>query len=105
MTTVGEVAATTEKVIESVMKIEPTIVGVSSMFVPGAGPVLAMVQPWVLTVVPFVERALNDIAASNGNDLFSAFIEFMQHVKKGGPNSPALSEPAATPDASTAGSA
>lgn len=101
MTTIGEAAATAEKVVEAVMKVEPTIVGVSSMFVPGAGPILAMVQPWVLTAVPYIERALNDIASSNNGDLFGSFIELLQHISKGGPNSPILSEP----EAPTAGGA
>jgi len=105
MATIGEVAATTEKVIESVMKVEPTIVGISGMFVPGAGPVLAMVQPWVMTAVPYIEKALNDIASGNNSDLFSAFIELLQHVSKGGPNSAVLSGPGpATSDASSQGS-
>ncbi len=110
MSSISEAAATAEKVVETVMKVEPTIVGVSSMFVPGAGPVLAMVQPWVITAVPFIEKALNDIAAGNNSDLFSAFIELLQHVSKGGPNSPILSPtPIANPipnepDPSTVGS-
>jgi len=95
MTTIGEVAGTTEKVIEGVMKVEPTIVGVSSMFVPGMAPVAALVQPWVMTVVPYIEKALNDIASGNNTDLFAAFIELLQHVSKGGPNSPILSGPIA----------
>ena len=110
MTTIGEVAATTEKVIESVMKVEPTIVGISSMFVPGAGPVLAFVQPWVMTAVPYIEKALNDIASGNNSDLFSAFIELLQHVSKGGPNSPvlspvgaAVSDPGSDPSAAGSG--
>lgn len=97
MSTVTEIAATTEKVIENVMKVEPTLVGVSSMFIPGAGPVLAMVQPWVLTAVPFVEKALTDIASGNNTDLFSAFVELLQHVSKGGPNSAVLSAPINVP--------
>jgi len=101
MTTIEEVAASTEKVIETVMKVEPTIVGISSMFVPGAGPVLALVQPWVMTAVPYIEKALNDIASGNNSDLFSAFIELLQHVSKGGPNSPILSGPAVTTSTST----
>jgi hypothetical protein len=89
---VQTMATTTEKVIEGVMKVEPTIVGISSMFVPGMAPIAAMVQPWVLTAVPYIERALNDIASSNNGDLFASFIELLQHVSKGGPNSPVLSE-------------
>lgn len=98
MTDLQTIATTTEKVIEGVMKVEPTIVGVSSMFIPGMAPIAAMVQPWVLTAVPFIEKALKDIAAGNNGDLFAAFIELLQHVSKGGPNSPILSEVApATP--------
>lgn len=102
MSTVTEIAATAEKVVEGVMKVEPTIVGVSSMFVPGAAPILAMVQPWVLTAVPYIERALNDIANGNGGDIFGAFVELLQHISKGGPNSPILAEaevPATSPGA------
>jgi hypothetical protein len=102
MNTVAEIAGNTEKVVEAVMKVEPTIVGVSSMFVPGMGPVAALVQPWVMTVVPYVEKALNDIASSNNTDAFAAFIELLQHITKGGPNSPVLSAPA--PSASNLGS-
>jgi hypothetical protein len=76
------------------MKVEPTIVGVSSMFIPGMAPIAAMVQPWVISTVPYIEKALNDIAAGNNGDLFASFIELLQHVSKGGPNSPALSSPA-----------
>jgi hypothetical protein len=96
-TTVQTIATTTEKVIEGVMKIEPTIVGVSSMFIPGMAPIAAMVQPWVLTLVPYVEKALNDIAAGNNGDLFASFIELLQHVSAGGPNSKILSQAANDP--------
>jgi hypothetical protein len=94
--TIGEVAGSAEKVLESVMRVEPTIVSVSSIFLPGVGPVAAMVQPWVLTIVPYMEKALTDIASGNNTDLFSAFIELLQHVSKGGPNSPVLSGPIST---------
>lgn len=96
-------AATAEKVIEGVMKVEPTIVGVTSMFVPGAAPVLAMVQPWVLTVVPYVEKALTQIAAGNGGDAFGAFLELLQHVSKGQPNSAALAQDGLDPSKAGSG--
>ena len=92
-TTLQTIATTTEKVIEGVMKVEPTLVGISSMFIPGAAPIAAMVQPWVMTVVPFIEKALKDIAADKNGDAFGAFIELLQHVSKGGPNSPVLAPP------------
>lgn len=94
-------AGAAEKTLESIMKFEPTIVGATSMFVPDAKPVLALVQPWVLTVVPFVEKALTDIAAGNGGNAFTAFAELLQHVSKGAPNSQVLA-PAGTPPITSA---
>ena len=103
MSTITDIASTTEKVIEGVMKVEPTIVGVSSMFVPGMAPVAAMVQPWVMTVVPYIEKALNDIASGNNSDSFAAFIELLQHISKGGPNSAVLSQTITTQPVSNLG--
>lgn len=84
--TIGGMAATAEKVVESVMKVEPTVAGVAGMFVPG----LSMVQPWVVLAAPYLERALNDISTSNGGDVLGAIVELLQHVSKGSPNSPIL---------------
>jgi hypothetical protein len=84
-------AAVAEKVVEDVMKVEPMIASGVGMFVPGAAPILAMVQPWIVMAAPYLERALTDISSGNGNDVLGAFIELMQHVSKGGPNSPILS--------------
>jgi hypothetical protein len=100
---VASAAGTAEKVIEGVMKVEPIIVGATGMFVPGAAPIIAMVQPWVITAVPFIERALKAIEAGNGGDSFSAFVELLQHVSKGLPNSPILS-PSSSQDPSAQGS-
>ena len=94
-------AAAAEKVVEGVMKVEPMIAGGVSMFVPGAAPILAMVQPWIVLAAPYLERALDDVAKGNNGDVLEAFLELMHHVSKGGPNSPILAE---TPDASKQGS-
>ena len=102
MNVITEGAATAEKVIETVMRVEPTIVGMSAMFVPGAGPIVAMVQPWVLTIVPYIERALDDIAKGNNGDVFAAFVELLQHISKGSPNSPVLMAAARAEPATTA---
>jgi hypothetical protein len=94
-TTVGTIAgaaAAAEKVVENVMKVEPTVAGVAGMFVPG----MAMVQPWIVLVAPYLERALTDISTSNGGDVLGAVVELLQHVSKGGPNSPVLSAPTAS---------
>lgn len=89
-TSIADMAASAEKVVETVMKVEPTVAGVAGMFVPG----LSMVQPWVVLAAPYLERALNDISTSNGGDVLGAIVELLQHVSKGGPNSPILSAPA-----------
>jgi hypothetical protein len=104
-----------EKVVEGVMRVEPMIATGISMFVPGAAPVVAMVQPWMVLAAPYLERALDDIAKGNSGDVLGAFLELMQHVSKGGPNSPILSaspvapnktaaQPAFVPDPSAVGS-
>lgn len=84
-------AAVAEKVVEDVMKVEPMVVSGVGMFVPGAAPIVAMVQPWIVMAAPYLERALTDISQGNGGDVLGAFIELMQHVSKGSANSPILS--------------
>jgi hypothetical protein len=95
-------AASAEKVVETIARVEPTIATIASMFVPGAAPVVAMVQPAILMAIPFLERGLNDIAQSNGGDIMSAMIELLQHLSKSQPNSPILSS---TEDAANPGGA
>lgn len=98
-TTPAAAASIGAQVVEGVMKVEPMIATAAGMFVPGAAPIVAMVQPWLVLGAPFLERALNDISASNGGDMLNAFMELMQHVSKGQPNSPVLSGPTADPSA------
>jgi hypothetical protein len=84
-------ASTAETVIQDIMKVEPMVISAVGMFVPGAAPIAAMVQPIILMAVPYIERALDDIAKGNGGDILSALIELVQHVSAGQPNSPILS--------------
>ncbi len=100
MTDLKSVATETEKVVEGVLKVEPTIATIVGMFVPGAAPIMAVVQPAVLAAAPFVEKALNDLAAGNNGDLMEAFIQLLQHLSPSHPNSPILS--AAKPAIGTA---
>jgi hypothetical protein len=96
---IAAAAATAEKVVEQVMRVEPMVAGIAGMFVPG----LSLVQPWIVMAAPFLERALTDIAANNGGDVLSAFMELLQHVSSGQPNSPVLAGvPTAFPGASSA---
>lgn len=84
-------AATADTVIKEVMKVEPAVISAVGMFVPGAVPIAAMVQPAVLLAIPYVERALEDIASGNNGDIFASLLELIQHVSVGQPNSPTLS--------------
>lgn len=93
---VSGAAAAAEKAVENVMKVEPYAASVAGMFVPGAAPIVAAVQPWILMVAPYLERALTDIAQGNGGDILNAIPELLQHVSKGQPNSSVLT-PAVTP--------
>jgi hypothetical protein len=90
-------ATAIEKGIEGFMKIEPTIATVASMFVPGAAPVVAMVQPEILIAIPFLEQALKRIAAGQNMDAASAVYELIGHLLPGRPNSAVLSQVAAVP--------
>jgi hypothetical protein len=87
------VAAGAEKVVEAAMRVEPMIATGVSMFVPGAAPIVAAVQPWVVFAAPYLERALTAVSTSNGGDALAAVIEVLQHITPGSPNSPALSPP------------
>ncbi len=91
MTDLKAIETETEKVVEGVMKVEPTIATIVGMFVPGAAPIMAMVQPAVLAAAPFVEKALNDLAAGNNGDFMESFIQLLQHLSPNHPNSPILS--------------
>jgi hypothetical protein len=50
-------ATAAQKVVEDVMKVEPTMASIASMFVPGAAPIVMTVQPMIAMAVPFVEKA------------------------------------------------
>lgn len=99
MTTASTVAGTAESVIESVMKVEPTVATMAGMFIPGAAPIVAMVQPEIVILAPFVENALKAVAQGNGGNIAGAFIELLQHLTPGQPNSTTLNgnKPAAIP--------
>lgn len=95
------VAGQADTIIKDVMKVEPAVISAVGMFVPGAAPIAAMVQPVILMAVPFIERALEDLVAGNNGDIFQSVIQLIQHVTSGQPNSPILS--ATKPDPSTIG--
>lgn len=87
---VKTIAGEAEKVVEAIVKVEP-IVSTMATFIPGAAPIMAVVHPAVVMLAPFVEKALHELAAGHNGDAYSAFIELLQHISKGRPNSPLLS--------------
>jgi hypothetical protein len=88
--TASGIAATAETVVEGIMKVEPTVATIASMFVPGAAPIVAMVQPEVMLAAPFIENALKALSAGNNGDVLSSFIQLLQHLTPGQANSPIL---------------
>lgn len=87
---VKQAAATSEQAVEGFMKVEPMIATMSGIFVPGAAPVVAVVQPIVLLAAPFIENALKAIMAGNNGDAIGAFLMLLQHLTPGHRNANAL---------------
>lgn len=87
---VGAAAATADNVLKDVMEFEPTMATMASMFIPGAAPIIAAVQPEVMLAAPFVEQAFAALAKGNGGDLMTAFIALLEHLSPAKPNAPAL---------------
>lgn len=80
-------AAAAESVVQSVMKVEPMVAGIAGMFVPG----VALVQPWIVLIAPYLEKALDDLSKGNNGDALTGLLQLIQHVSKNGANSPLLS--------------
>ena len=83
---VAEIAGEANTVVKNVMRVEPMLAGMAGMFVPG----LSLVQPWIVMMAPYLERALDDLSKNNNGDVLSAFIELIQHVTQGQPNAAPL---------------
>lgn len=88
---VQEMAGAASQTMKSVMSVEPMMAGIAGMFVPQ----VALVQPWVLMIVPYLEKALDNIAASNNGDALAAIIDLIQHLTAGQADAPALANDAA----------
>jgi hypothetical protein len=89
---VSSAAATAEKVVEAIAKVEGPILSGVSIFVPGAAAVTVPLQTILPLILPDIEKALNDISAGTYSDIFSVAREFVQHITQGLPNSPILSK-------------
>lgn len=92
--TLQELAAGAEKVVEAIAKVEAPILTGVGMLVPGAATVTVPMQAILPLLIPDIERALNDVVSGNNGDIFSALMEFVNHIRVGKPNSPILTRPA-----------
>ena len=88
---VQSAAATAEKVVEAIGRVEGPILTGVSIFVPGAAVVTVPLETILPLILPDIEKALNDIAQGNYGDIFSVLKEFVSHITAGRPNSPILS--------------
>jgi hypothetical protein len=86
---VAGMAGNASATLKNIMGFEPMVAGMVSMFFPPA----AIAQPFIVMAMPFLIRALDDIAKSNGGDMIAAFLQLAQHLTAGAPNSPVLTGP------------
>ena len=93
-------AAAAEEVVKSVMRVEPMVAGIAGMFVPQ----IALVQPWILMIAPYLEKALDDVSKGQNKDALSGMLDLIQHITKGHPNAAALSPAGPSQDPSAQGS-
>jgi len=89
---VATAAATAEKVVEAIAKVEGPILSGVSIFVPGAAAVTVPMETILPLILPDIEKALNAISAGNYSSIWQIGEEFVQHITQGMPNSPILSE-------------
>jgi hypothetical protein len=85
-------AATAEKVVEAIAKVEGPILTGVSIFVPGAAAITVPLETILPLIIPDIEKALNDVAAGTYGDLWEVCKQFVDHIKVGAPNSPILSQ-------------
>jgi hypothetical protein len=85
---------TPEDILKIIEELEPTIAGAVALY-PPAAPFVAMAQPFVPKAEQLVGLALGAITSKNGGDPKAAFLEFLNHITPGLPNSPILSAPTA----------
>jgi hypothetical protein len=97
---IATAAATAEKVVEAIAKVEGPILTGVSLFVPGAAVITVPMETVLPLILPDIEKALNDIAQGSYGDIFSVLQQFVGHITAGKPNSPILS--AAAPPAASA---
>jgi hypothetical protein len=89
---VATAAATAEKVVEAIAKVEGPILSGVSVFVPGAAAITVPLETILPLILPDIEKALNAISQGNYGNIWQIGQEFVQHITAGLPNSAILSE-------------
>lgn len=89
---IASAAATAEKVVEAIAKVEGPILTGVGIFVPGAAAITVPLETILPLIIPDIERALNDISRGTYTDIFMVAREFVQHITQNMPNSPILSQ-------------
>jgi len=105
MSSIQVIAQQADAIFNEFMKVEPTISTVVSIFVPGAAPVVALVQPELLLLAPAIDSALQKLAAGANGDFAKAVLQMLMHVTDGMPNAASLAPSNASASASAAGGA
>lgn len=83
------IAQQADDIFDTIMKFEPTAAMIASAVIPGAAPVIAMVQPEIMLLAPAIDQALETL--KNGDNPLTAVMQLMMHITQGMPNAPALS--------------
>lgn len=97
LASIESAASAADKVLDEIIRVEPTIAGIAGVFVPD----VSLAQPYILAVLPALDKALEAVAAGNGGDMVGAVAEIFKHLLPGQPNSPILSAQPVMPKADT----
>jgi len=92
MASIQVIAQQADQIFEQIMKIEPTAATVMSMFVPGAAPVIALVQPEIMMLAPAIDAALHKLASGDNAGGMQAILQLIMHLTQGMPNAPKLAQ-------------
>ena len=89
-TSVKVIAQEGDEIFKKIMEFEPTVATIASGVIPGAAPVVAMVQPELLYFAPYFEKALEDLSAGNAGNTAASLLQLIAHNTQGMPNAPIL---------------
>lgn len=90
MASLQVIAQQGDEVFQKIMEFEPTVAGIASAVIPGAAPVVALVQPELLLFAPVLEKALTDLSEGNAGNAAASLLQLIMHNTAGLPNAPIL---------------